>query len=91
MDGDLDGAESDADSAGSDDAQPEDDQDPDVAGDGGPAAPSVERTKVRVTEDVGEIFGVDERAYTLEADDVVHLPTENATPLIDRDVAERLE
>ncbi len=52
---------------------------------------SIERTRVRVTEDVGEIFGVDERAYTLERDDVVDLPAENADPLIDRDAAERLE
>lgn len=68
-----------------------DEDDPDVAGDGGPAAPAIDRTKVRVTEDVGEIFGIDEREYTLQTDDVVHLPTENATPLIDRDAAERLE
>lgn len=53
--------------------------------------PSIERTKVRVTEDIGEIFGVDERAYTLQSDDVVDLPKENADPLVDRDAAERLE
>ena len=54
-------------------------------------ASEIERTKVRVTEDVGEIFGVDERAYDLQTDDVVHLPRENATPLLDRDAAERME
>jgi DNA replication factor GINS len=52
---------------------------------------SIERLKVRITEDVGEILGVDERAYTLSAEDVVDLPEANATPLIERDAAERLE
>jgi DNA replication factor GINS len=52
---------------------------------------SVERMKVRITEDVGEILGVDQRAYTLRADDVVDLPEANATPLIDREAAEPLE
>jgi DNA replication factor GINS len=69
----------------------DDEQDEDVAGDAGAEGSSVERTKVRVTEDVGEIFGVDERAYDLKSDDVVHLPTENAVPLLDRDAAEKLE
>jgi len=69
----------------------EEDTDQDVTGDGGDENSSIERTKVRVTEDVGEIFGVDERAYDLKSDDVVHLPTENAVPLLDRDAAEKLE
>ncbi|WP_233745454.1 DNA replication complex subunit Gins51 [Halobacterium bonnevillei] len=51
----------------------------------------VERTMVRVTDDVGEIFGMDEREYTLEADDVVTLPTENAEPLVEKGAAEKLE
>lgn len=50
----------------------------------------VERTTVRITKDVGEIFGMDGREYTLEADDVVTLPTENADPLLERDAAEKL-
>lgn len=50
----------------------------------------VERTTVRITRDIGEVFGVDERAYDLSADDVVTLPVENAGPLVERDAAERL-
>ena len=49
------------------------------------------RTTVRVTRDVGEILGIDERVYRLEADDVVTLPEENAQPLLQREAAERLE
>ncbi|MFB6200743.1 MAG: hypothetical protein ABEI98_01910 [Halorhabdus sp.] len=50
----------------------------------------VERTTVRITDDVGEILGVDDRAYDLTADDIVTLPTTNADPLIERGAAERL-
>ena len=50
-----------------------------------------DRATVRITRDVGEIFGVDERVYSLEAEDVVVLPEANARPLLDRDAAERLE
>lgn len=58
--------------------------------DGGePSSP--ERTTVRITRNVGEIFGVDEREYVLEAEDVVALPTPNAEPLVARDAAEKLE
>jgi DNA replication factor GINS len=53
-------------------------------------AEDVERTTVRITQDVGEIFGLDGREYTLAADDVVTLPTENADPLLERDAAEKL-
>jgi len=52
--------------------------------------PDVDRTTVRITKDIGEIFGLDGREYTLEADDVVTLPTENADPLVERDAAEKL-
>lgn len=55
------------------------------------ASPDVDRTTVRVTSDVGEIFGVDEREYSLYEDDVVQLPEENAEPLLQRDAAEKLE
>jgi DNA replication factor GINS len=51
----------------------------------------VERATIRVTDDVGEIFGVDERSYTLEAEDVVTLPEENAKPLVEKDAAEKLD
>jgi DNA replication factor GINS len=50
-----------------------------------------DRTTVRITEDVGAILGVDEREYDLATDDVVTLPAENATPLIERDAAEPIE
>jgi DNA replication factor GINS len=55
------------------------------------ASPDVDRTTVRVTSDVGEIFGVDEREYSLYEDDVVQLPEENAEPLLQRDAAEKVE
>lgn len=50
-----------------------------------------ERTAVRITDDVGEIFGVDGREYHLQRQDVVTLPTVNAEPLVDRDAAEPIE
>jgi len=56
-----------------------------------PTPGTVERTTVRITRDVGEVFGVDERSYDLSSDDVVTLPAENAGPLVERDAAERLE
>lgn len=50
-----------------------------------------ERTTVRLTSDVGEIFGVDERTYDLANEDVVTLPEANAEPLVERGAAEKLE
>ncbi|MFD1645732.1 hypothetical protein [Haloarchaeobius litoreus] len=55
------------------------------------AGDDVERTTVRITDEVGEIFGVDQREYSLDADDVVTLPTANAEPLLDREAAEKLD
>jgi DNA replication factor GINS len=55
------------------------------------APAGADRTTVRITEDVGAILAVDEREYDLARDDVVDLPTENATPLIERDAAEPVE
>lgn len=52
--------------------------------------PAVERSTVRVTDDVGEVFGVDDRAYELAASDVVHLPQMVAEPLVEQGVAEQL-
>ena len=52
---------------------------------------SVDRVTVKITHDVGSILGVDDREYTLSSDDVVTLPEQNATPLLDREVAEPLE
>jgi DNA replication factor GINS len=40
---------------------------------------------------VGEILGVDERAYDLASEDVVTLPAANAEPLVERDAAEPLD
>jgi DNA replication factor GINS len=51
----------------------------------------VDRETVRITRDVGAILGVDEREYELASDDVVTLPAANATPLVERDAAERIE
>jgi DNA replication factor GINS len=63
--------------------------------DGGETAAAEEaeadRTTLRITRDVGEIFGVDEREYDLASEDVVTLPTPNAEPLLTRDAAERLD
>jgi len=49
-----------------------------------------DRLTVRITQDIGEIFGVDERVYELSAEDVVSLPAANAEPLLDRDAAQKL-
>jgi DNA replication factor GINS len=48
-------------------------------------------TLVRVTADVGEIFGVDGRSYDLAAGDVAVLPADNASVLVDDGDAERLQ
>ena len=68
-----------------------DHQESDTAGeDGESTAEDVDRERVRITADVGAIFGVDEREYDLSENDVVQLPRENAEPLLDQDAAERL-
>jgi len=54
-------------------------------------SPRVERTTVRITRDVGEVFGVDERSYELSSEDVVSLPAENVEPLVKQNAAEPLE
>jgi DNA replication factor GINS len=54
-------------------------------------AEETDRVTVRITSDVGHIFGVDEREYELVEEDVVTLPTTNAEPLLDRGAAERLD
>jgi DNA replication factor GINS len=56
-----------------------------------PLAGLAERTTIRITDDVGEIFGVDERTYDLASEDVVTLPEANAAPLVERGAAEELE
>ena len=57
----------------------------DLASDGGEPP---DRTTVRITSEVGDILGIDEREYDLAAEDVVTLPEENASPLIEQDAAE---
>ncbi|GAA0523001.1 DNA replication factor GINS [Halorubrum aquaticum] len=57
----------------------------------GTDTPEIDRETVRITRDVGEIFGVDEREYDLASEDVVTLPAANAKPLVERDAAERIE
>jgi DNA replication factor GINS len=66
--------------------------------DAGPAGTSeggddepVERTTIRVTADVGNIFGIDGRSYDLSAEDVVTLPASNAENLVSKDAAVRLD
>ena len=69
---------------------------PETTASGGPdagpeAEEDTERATVRITRDVGAIFGVDEREYELASEDVVSLPVENADPLVQRDAAERID
>jgi DNA replication factor GINS len=53
--------------------------------------PGLPRTTVRITADVGEIVGADDRDYDLGAEDVVTLPEPNADVLVKKDAAERLQ
>jgi DNA replication factor GINS len=69
--------------------EPEHDVDESV--DAASAENDVDRVTVRITRDIGSILGVDDREYTLSSDDVVTLPEQNASPLVDRDAAEPLE
>ncbi|WP_276257724.1 hypothetical protein [Haloglomus litoreum] len=58
---------------------------------GGADASGTNGTLVQVTADVGEIFGVDGRAYDLAAGDVAVLPADNAELLVGDGEAERLD
>ena len=53
--------------------------------------PGLPRTTVRITADVGEIVGADDRDYDLSSEDVVTLPDPNADVLVEKDAAERLQ
>jgi DNA replication factor GINS len=75
-------------SAGDAGAGVTDDTGPTVGADAGT---DTDRTTVRITREVGEIFGVDEREYDLSTEDVVTLPSANAEPLLERDAAERID
>jgi DNA replication factor GINS len=65
--------------------------DTDVGEDETGEIPGVPRTTVRITADVGEVVGADDRDYDLSPEDVVTLPEPNAAVLLENDVAERLE
>ncbi|MDY6817851.1 MAG: hypothetical protein SVG88_04240 [Halobacteriales archaeon] len=54
------------------------------------STPETDRLTVRITQDVGEILGIDERVYDLQPEDVVTLPTANAEALLERDAAETI-
>ncbi|TKR28186.1 DNA replication complex subunit Gins51 [Natronomonas salsuginis] len=54
------------------------------------AIPGLPRTTVRITADVGEIVGADDRDYDLGPEDVVTLPEPNADVLVEKNAAERL-
>lgn len=81
--------------AATDDAPPPQDEDGDAEDDTAVEASAseadVERTLVRITADVGTILGTDEREYELEPGDVISLPAENATALIERSAAEPVD
>ena len=57
----------------------------------GETLPGMPRTTVRITDEVGEVVGADDRDYDLSAEDVVTLPEPNADVLVSKDAAERLE
>ena len=63
----------------------------DEAAAGGADVPAIPRTTVRITADVGEVVGADDRDYDLSPADVVTLPAPNAEVLLDNEAAERLE
>jgi DNA replication factor GINS len=58
--------------------------------DGGVTTVETQRTTVRITADVGQLLGMDDREYDLRSEDVVSLPEENADALLQRDAAEEL-
>ena len=77
--------------ATSDVSSPPSEPAPNDGADSDPSPSTADRATVRITRDVGAIFGVDEREYDLASEDVVTLPVENAAPLVQRDAAERLD
>ena len=52
--------------------------------------PGLPRTTVKITADIGQIVGADDRDYDLGAEDVVTLPEPNADVLVEKNAAERL-
>jgi len=78
-------------SAGDGEPQYADDGESEAPDEAASTAADIDRKTVRITDEVGEIFGVDQREYDLSTDDVVTLPADNADPLVERDAAEPLE
>lgn len=78
------GSEESASPATDDTAKPDSGSEPD-------GSDGIARTTLRITRDVGEIVGIDDREYELAADDIVTLPEANAGALVQREAAERLE
>lgn len=74
------------DSSESSSSDESDGQEPESVGDEA-VDDGVPRQCVQVLTDVGEIFGVDEREYDLQEDDVVTLPEANAEALVGKDAA----
>ncbi|WP_121740793.1 hypothetical protein [Natronorubrum halophilum] len=72
-------------------ADPQSDADATGSGPDADGADDVDRVTVKITRDIGSILGVDDREYSLSTDDVVTLPEQNATPLVDQEAAEPLE
>ncbi|SDJ61457.1 hypothetical protein [Natronorubrum texcoconense] len=72
-------------------APPEDVGDDGNAGANDGSETDVDRVTVKITRDIGSILGVDDREYSLSTDDIVTLPEQNATPLLEQEAAEPLE
>ncbi|PSQ16708.1 hypothetical protein BRD02_04600 [Halobacteriales archaeon QS_8_69_73] len=86
-------AEADADigpGPGADPTGGTEDRTADPVDDGVSPIPGLPRTTVRITDDVGEVVGADDRDYDLGSGTVVTLPEPNADVLVDKDAAERL-
>lgn len=52
---------------------------------------NIDRITVEIETSIGKIIGTDNREYTLEENDVVTLPKENASALISKDAAKKID
>jgi len=78
-----DGTDTTSNVAGSSNEEPES-----ISAEGDRSVPDdIERTTVRVTKEVGEILGTDNREYYLYEEDVVTLPKQNANILVEKGAA----
>lgn len=64
---------------------------PEPPEDTGENSGNISRVTVQVTQDVGEVYGVDDKTYDLGEEDVVSLPEQNAEPLIENNAAVTLD